>query len=301
MKIRSLHAIRRPVRTSLGAGAVLISVLGVAACGDDDDSAKDVDLPEVGEVRLVSPGDAEGNGKPVTVAPAYGKGQQGTMDLTMTMGIDLDGGGQSIDTEVGVSMTMSQKVVEVSGGESTLEMTLDTIDVDAPEGADQSQLDSFTGLAGTTIVGTYDERGVQVGDITVKGGGSLPSELEGSLNEATNQAVFPDEPISVGATWTTRDQVDANGTMIDVATTYELVDYSPDEYVLKVIQDQPVSAEVGGADLDGTVSAEGEIRGHPENPLMMNMTYGQKSDFDIDVDGESGSMSMTLDMEITSR
>lgn len=278
----------RSVVRGLAVGATLATAtLVIAGCGDDEGIA----APPPGEVRVVA--DPASDTETSRLTPTYRRGQQSTTSLQMSMGFDL--AGQSANADV--NMKMRQRVVRAVHGEATIEARIDSVDVSSASSTEVE--DALDDLVGKTVIATYDQRGLQVGSTELKGGGTVPEELEEALN-TTGTLAFPEESVGVGSKWVIGAEKEIAGTTIRVGTEYELTELTGDQYTLSVRQDQPLDGEVDGAEYDGNIVADGTIHGSLSNPLLADMTYDQDTDFEVSADGESADGSITIDLEMTS-
>lgn len=290
----SLTRTRR--RRNLGA-VVLVGTLALAACGDDDASegpsesnapGPDDKTPDDG-IALLTGGEQD----KFVLAPQYEQGQESRNEITL--GLDVSAGGQ--DVSVGMTMVLDQRVTEQTEESTTVEATLQNVEVtDAPAGGEEQIKSEMDAIVGETFVSKYDENGQPIGEVELKGGGALPEQMEQGLN-ANSQAAFPTEEVGVRSTWSQVISSENQGFKLELTTVYELTEVTDDEFVITMTQDTPIDQEVQGQDVSGELTGSGELRISRANPLLVQADYG--SDTSAEADGQSLDLHIDLDMSST--
>jgi hypothetical protein len=291
----------------IAAGAIAAGALVVAACGGDGDVVSTDDTEQEPSDVDTSPDDgiallAAGTGETIQLPVSYEVGQRSTSTIGMNLDLAVDAEGQNVDTAIAFEMETTQEVVAASDQSTTIETTVDSVDVtDAPAEARASMESLFEGLVGKVLIAEYDDSGNLVGELTPKDGGSVPPELAQSLEQMNSQIKYPTEPVGVDAEWEGTTTVESNGIDMEVATTFRLTEITDDEYVVTVDQDAPIDESIDGLDLEGTLTGSGEARISRTNPASIDMEYAQDADFDISGDGQSGTMTMNMELSMQSR
>jgi hypothetical protein len=138
---------------------------------------------------------------------------------------------------------------------------------------------------------------------------------EGSLTDAQREAYeqfgsqvestafdYPDEPIGVGATWTSVSTVQQQGFDLAVTYHYELTALEGDAYTIEISYDEDIDDTVSSdgvqADVTGTLRGGGTTAGTIGNPLAVETSIEQNLEMDVEADGDSLAMSMDVTVAV---
>lgn len=282
-------------------GVAVAATLVLTACGDDDSASTEVvgERDEFG-VALMSAGEGDAEER-ITLPAPYEVGQRTTTTADLTLGIEFDGGGFSEEVVVGMTLVMTQEVTDVAADVATVEGRIDDVQLtEAPAGVDPAEFEAgFDAIAGEVVVTRYSQTGMRVGDIELASGGPIPDEMV-ELFEQSNTVALPSDPVSVGARWSSLDDVEFEGIVVEGETIYELVELTDDRYVLELTQDIPLDERIDGADLRGSYEAEGTITGHRQNPLDIAMDYEQIGRFAVTDGSERANVTSRVVMQMRS-
>jgi hypothetical protein len=209
------------------------------------------------ELELVDAGDS-GNRIRLDALPEQGATWVGEMLVDVTLGVN----GESNDTPSSI-VEMTIEVVETDDdGSYTVASEVTGVRTAPSDDIDEDVLAEYEPRAatmiGTTNTWTVDASG-NVGEVTA----AYPDDLDPTLTEgleigdrASDQLTvpLPDQPVGIGATWTTAQSTDLNGVQSNLTTEYELVDVADDVFTLAWTTTQSLSVA------DGEATGSGSLR-----------------------------------------
>jgi len=267
-----------------------------AACGGDDDDDADVTAGPV-EVQ-----DAGAEGGRAQLPGAAAVGQTGSSSATVGIVLSVDGSGVDQDVPVTLRLDYDAEVVEADAGGYTVENTFTGAEVlDGPDGADLSAVED---LVGVRYRETFNPDGTS-GDNELVDEGSLTDAQREAYEQFGSQVEtasfdYPDEPVGVGATWTSVSTIAQQGFDLAVTYHYELTALEGDDYTIEISYDEDIDDTVTSdgveADVTGTLQGGGTTVGRVGEPLAVDTSIEQHLDMDVDADGES--ISMTMDVTV---
>lgn len=229
---------------------------------------------------------------------AYEVGQTATQTgrFTTEIGGSMLGGGEPVTVDFELAMTT--EVVEVNDdGGGTLQLTFDSTEVvDASAGIDLSPLEE---LVGVSYSQEFEADG-ELGDIELVDEDQLTDAQRDAFDEFGSQAqaaaiTFPEEAVSVGATWSDETEIESEGVEIPMTFEYELVALDAETYTLEMTASSDFSDEIDGTDVDGEVLATGTVVGRRDNPLAISVTQSQE--ITMAADGQ-GSLELNVDLTL---
>lgn len=230
---------------------------------------------------------------------AYEVGQSATQ--TGRFATEMGGsmlGGESLTVDFELAMTTEVTEVDEDGS-GVMRITFDSTEVvEAPSGADLSTLDD---LVGVSYEQEFDADGA-LGDVELVDEDQLTDDQRDAFEEFGAQAqaatvTFPEEAVSVGATWSEDTEIESEGIEIPMTFEYELVALDAETYTLEMTASSDFSDEIDGVDVDGDVLATGTVVGRRDNPLAISVVQNQ--DITMDADGQ-GSLNLTIDLSLES-
>jgi hypothetical protein len=290
----------RTFRAPLAALAIGSLALVATACGDDDAS---VDVTP-GAVELGSAGSESGR---VELPGAAEVGQTGSSSATVAIALRIEGGGLDEEVPVTLRLDYDAEVIEADTAGYVVENEFTGAEIlDGPDGADFSTLEDLVGVRYRETFnpdGTSDDTElVDEGDLTDAQREAY--EQFGSQVESTTFD-YPDEPVGVGATWTSVSNVQQQGFDLDVTYHYELTALEGDRYTIEISYDEDIddtfSADGTEADVTGTLTGGGSTTGTIGNPLAVETSLEQDLDMRVEADGESLDMAMQITVAVEPR
>jgi len=266
--------------------------LSLASCGDDEGA-------EVtpGPVAVEDAGAEDGR---VELPGSAEVGQTGSSAATIDMRLGIEGGGGAEEVPVSVRLDYDAEVVEADTAGYVVENTFTGAEVlDAPAGADFSVLEDLVGVRYRELFnpdGTSDDTEL-VDEDQLTSAQREAYEQFGSQVEST-AFDFPDEPVGVGARWTSVSTVEQQGFDLTVTYHYELTALEGDRYTVEISYDEDIddtfSVEGQDADVTGSLEGGGTTTGIVGNPLAFETSLEQDLEMDIEADGQSLSMTMSV-------
>jgi hypothetical protein len=259
----------------------------LAACGDD--------VPGPGEEAAVDVQDAGADDGKISFELDLPEGYRERTVITTQQ--TLDAAGQTIDVPP-IEITQLSEVTGVDDDEITVEQTFE--EVRALPGGDEttrSALEStLSQLRGTSGTLTFDRSG-QVVDTDFE----LPAGIDPAISQTFDQvleqsssigAVFPDEELGEGATWTLKSTLELNGIEVEQTATYTLESLQGEDYEISVEieQDFQEGDIAGGSIKGGSGTTTGTITGTAGNLLPTSAQL----DGDTDVQAEQGGSEQTV-------
>ncbi|GAA5152246.1 hypothetical protein GCM10023340_32250 [Nocardioides marinquilinus] len=259
----------------------------LAACGDD--------VPEAGEDPTVEVEEAGADDGRISFELDLEEGYQERTVITTQQ--TLDAAGQTIDVPP-IEITQLSEVTGVDGDEITVEQTFE--EVRALEGGDETTraaLEStLAQLRGTSGTLTFDRSG-QVVDTDFELPDGVDPAIEQTFDQVLEQAssigaVFPDEELGEGATWTLRSTLELNGIEVEQTATYTLESLQGEDYEVSVEieQDYQEGDVAGGSIKGGTGTTTGTITGTAGTLLPTSAEL----DGDTEVQAEQGGSEQTV-------
>ena len=282
-------------RTSLALATV--ALLGLAACGGDDDDADTSD----GAVEVQSTGDESGR---IQLPGTAEVGQTGSASVMVDLSLKLSGAGVDQEVPVTLRIDYDSEVVEADDDGYTTESEITGSEVlAAPDGADADDLgiEDLVGVKfreGFTADGTGGDLELVNDDELTDAQRSAFDDFSGDLE--TTSFDYPNEPVGVGATWTSVTGVESEGFDVDVTYHYELTAIDGDEYAIDISYDEDIDQHVDAdgvdADVKGTLNGGGTSTGSVSNPLATAASITQ--DFDVSFDSDDQSMTMVMKVAV---
>lgn len=228
------------------AGLLLVAT-SVAACGEDDGESGDGAATEHtsaadGPSLVLHDAGAEPR-QVMRITPVEGASEHATMTMTMGMAATLDGERQPRVTSPPMSMGMLIEITEVAeNGDVTSRFEYDEVGVRG-RGAAARQLEAalapLEGVTGTlqvTGTGELIDADIDVPDDLDPIMASTLDSIEGQLGNLCPP--MPEEPVGVGASWTTRATSAVNGIEGEATYEYTVVELTDDVMVLEVSYEQ---------------------------------------------------------------
>ncbi len=250
-------------------------------------------------VQLLVAGNVKADAVELPVTYEVGQSTMSLLDLDLALTVDIGAGAN--ETVIGLEMDFTQEVTAVDAGIATVTGSIDRIEVtDAPDEAEQAMAEQFEAILGQQILLQYDDRGNQIGGVTLADGSPLPGDFAGTFDSTTTDIAYPTEKVGVGAVWSATSTIDSGGVTIEAETTYELIEIDPDSIVVASTQDIPVESTSGGIDISGTIQGEGTYTVGRSNPLDVDGDFRQVADLELSGDGQSGSTNSDTTVVITS-
>jgi len=187
-----------------------------------------------------------GSGEKREVRYQFKEGQQQRSRMTQKMEQTMSMGGQAMPSMPmpSVIYTTSSKVMGQTEQGHRVESTIENIDVEGQDMNAQMMRQQLQAQAGETTTTVITNRGQTV-DQGEQGMSASPIEDM----QSGNAVVFPAEAIGTGASWKVTQRFDQDGLVMDMVTTYKLVE----------IDGSMVTLEIdGGAEVkDATLSQQG--------------------------------------------
>lgn len=286
---------RSKTHRSVGAALALMGTAALASgCGEADADAATV-------ISVLGAGEGETIELPV----AYEAGQTASSSATFDTSIDISGGGTDETVSFAFRLDLTATVAEVDeDGGAVVNSTIDGAEwIEQPDGLED---DLVANLVGLTYAETYDASGATESRELVDDEG-LSEDQRQAADEFLGQSesvafAFPDDPVAVGATWTSEATVNSNGVEIPATYQYELVALDDESFTIELTYDSPVDTEVDGTDVSGRINGSGTITGAVDNPLELAYEFVQDASISAQQGGQSVDMQMsvTIDNEVTS-
>jgi hypothetical protein len=92
------------------------------------------------------------------------------------------------------------------------------------------------------------------------------------------QAVYPDQPVGLGARWSVEQPVAASSFPVTATYHYQLTAIGPRRFTVSVAYSSEFDATIEGMAATGTVRGLGSIDGSIDNPLDVSFVLGQTTD-----------------------
>lgn len=286
-----------------GCASMAVVLLGLTACGGDDDTSSADGCPSTPEVTVGNAG-AEPR-RLMELTPTVGDTQ--ALDMEMTMSMDLTRDGEPAPTRPIPTMSIGMvfTVEDVTDDEVETSFVYDDVAADDP--AVQSALESLTSVSGsstTTRSGAFVDAELHTDSLAQE-----PSQIVDQLEQQMADMVvpLPDEAVGVGAEWEVVRSVEADGIASCFTAVYELVEFDGDEYELAIdvtqevlpttIDDAGTEAEVVG----GAGSTTGQITGSLSLPIAFSSTSETRSTVNMLVEraGQEINQEVGTDIVIT--
>jgi hypothetical protein len=197
--------------------------------------------------------------------------------------------------EVDVSMTTAVTAVNPADGSFTTRSTIGTVDVTV--GAELVG-DGINALVTRSFEQSFTATGAAIPQAsTLIDAASMTREQQES-GRAIVDAVsmvsvgFPDEPVAVGAAWTSPGTIGAHGTLIPVTYQCLLTTLTDSTYTMEVSYAQSFSSPSDAGVIEATIGGSGTVVGSLTNPLVGSATLHQT------VDGIQGAEPLHSDTSI---
>jgi molybdopterin converting factor small subunit len=269
--------------------ALMVSVLLLAACGDDDETTEEPDEqpeeiedaeeleeeaapePELGDVEPPEVELLDAGEEPLEpLRLRLEEGTAATSELTIVTGVtaqEVDGQQQPGQPPLSFVLTVTGEVTEIDGDEATVVIEYDEVALadadDVPEeirGQIQQQFDALAEVSGTF---TFDERS-RVVDSSLDVPDSMDPQLGQTLQELEQELAalaypFPEEDVGEGAVWQLTSEQNLGGIPSTQVTTVELVARDGDDYELAIeldAQSPEGEVELPGMPAGATASIE---------------------------------------------
>ena len=235
----------------------------VAASGDDGSGAV-----------VLSAGNP-GTSIALPARPAPGQ----TATTVTVIDVSVTAGGSTIDFDVELRATVGIDAIATGGGYATAGV-FDSVAAES-EAANVGAA-RFDALTGVTYRETIEADGF-VASLEPLEPGRLSEEQRLALASVADtlrgvQAVYPDEPVGLGARWTVEQPVAASSFPVTAAYHYELTAIGPRRFTVSVSYSSEFDATIEGVAATGTVSGLGSIDGSIDNPLDVSFVLGQTTD-----------------------
>lgn len=282
-------------RTSLALAAT--ALIGLAACGGDDD---DGDAKE-GPVELQSAGAEAGR---IELPGSAEVGQTGSASVLVDLTLAISGAGIDQEVPVGIRFDYDSEIVEADADGYVAESVVTGSDViEAPKGTDPDEL-GIEDLVGVRFRQAFGADGTG-GDLELVNDAELSDDQRAAFDDfggdlESTSFEYPAEPVGVGATWTSVKEVASEGFDVEVTYHYELTAIDGDEYAIDISYDEDIDQHVDAdgvdADVTGTLVGGGTSTGSVSNPLATAASITQ--DFDVDFDSDDQSMTMVMKVAV---
>ena len=281
----------------LHTAAVLGLVLCVgSACEKDVHKLDASDFPASADDPAIIEVTSAGSGAqhPLRLAPA--------VDSAQTLHLDLVMGGLPI--EVNMGMDMSSKVIAVhDDGSYDVESTIDNVVL--PEmGADTASVsDMLKGVKTTTTMSARG--GVKSGTVNLGTGLEALNAFSGSMEQLG--FALPEEPVAIGASWTTRETLERNGVRVFQEIVYEITALGADSATMKMTLHQRapkqtitmVGQEITYDSLESKGSGTLGLVFSKPMPVMMSIEMSIKTK--VSVGGQTQKVDTSLTIAMTER
>jgi len=252
-------------RVAAAAVAVIASIVGIGGA-----------TPTVAAVETSVPSGAASAASPAVKLPAPAAvGQQAT--VTTRIAHTTDAG----RFEVEVSMTTAVTAVNAADGSHTTRSTISTVDV--PVGAEIAG-PGVNALVTRSFEQSFTASGAAIPEAsTLIDAASMTAEQQQSgraLVDAMSMISvgFPEEPVAVGAAWTSPGTVGSHGSVIPVIYHCRLTALDASTYTMEVSYTQTFSLASEAGAIEATVAGTGSIVGSVSNPLAVSATLHQTID-----------------------
>ena len=259
------------------------------------------------ETRLLEAG-AEPRAE-LRLHPVAGQSEQVDMVMNMQMSMTMMGQIQQVQLPP-VVMAMRVNVTQVfEDGSFAAETRLQSVRIEddgqaAPDLV-ASLRQSMSGMEGMNIWAHMSTRGQ-----ALESRASVPDDpsLSASVNSfqqnvAQAQVLLPEEPVGVGAKWSTTSKVNSNGVLMDATTTYTLRERQGDSIGLDVAIDMAVDTSQPMTPVPGVSFTFKEFSGRGAGNvswdlghLMNRSTLGET--MHLVLEGSQGSQTMTMGMDM---
>lgn len=265
------------------------------------------DAPPAPAIKLVTPG--KGERRALRFTPT--KGDKQTLVVTSQETKTRGGRGKKLPTERGATtrMTITHEVVDVStAGDTRYEYVYRNAEVveDGTTTADvvrqtKAVIQALVGTKGHSVV---TNRGIVKEFAVAPPQGATPEarqdvEQTASIMQQMTDAL-PDEPIGVGAKWTTTMTVVSGELTVQTTTTHELVELSGTRGKIKLsIKMQGKGS--GPGTLTTATTGTGERSFDLKRVVPMQVRLDAQTETKLDVDGEQLFLLSTSKMTATSR
>lgn len=284
------RARRRLVPTRLAAAAIVAGVTGLAACGGDDDEV----TITVGSVVV----EGTGVGESYDLPAAFAVGQTASTSATLRSTVGFSGADDDDEQSVVVEVAFRSEVVEVlDDGGAVVESAFESAAVTEQPSGGEFDDDAIEDLTGVRYRETYAADGSVTETELVDEdelSGAQRQAAEDLIGQASSNSIsFPDEPVGVGATWTSDSTLVSQGVEIVVTDRYELLSVDDGVYTISVDYGTPIDDEVSGTRVTGSIEATGTIRGDVANPLALSTTITQVVEMTAE---DQGTLRMTVDV-----
>jgi hypothetical protein len=238
--------------------------------------------------------------------------------MSSDMAMQMDMGGQKIDMQVSIEMTMHTKVVELlADGSAKVERTVKRLqtklenpmmgehvyDSDVKD-ADAGQMADMAVLVGVKMTMQMDRRGKVK---SLKFPPELEDKLSGQMNVEDLEGMFskesivlPEQPVAIGETWKAENSMPLGGGMGEVKMFQEnkLISYENGVAII----DQKVS--FGEAqEMQSPKGGPMKITGHPaQGKVELNLAAGRpektSTKMKLEMKGDGIDMSIDMDLEL---
>lgn len=283
---------RTALRRSALAAAIIALPLGVVA------------TPAAAGATPPEPPVIESLGDPATAVllpPAPQVGQQGRNQIGVIVGISIDG--ESV--KVGFDATADAEITAVTpDGGYTAHTTIVEMELsDASEGVDAGDFD-LDELVGVQYEQDFSPSGA-IENSNIVDLASMDKDAAALAEEfvASSQTVvisYPDEPVGVGAKWSSEVLVESDGFSVPVTYEFEITDITDGRYSMTLTYAADIDQDVQGASVTGTLTGGGTVTGSVDNLLDQALDLDQDMMITVGTGGDSMDMSMTVEIDTAS-
>lgn len=280
----------------------LTAGLFVVACGGNNAPPKE-DFPALGQpakVKVINTG--EGTKAPLRWRAVKGVGEKLSLILDTKMEIAVQGQTQPVNMTM--RMDMDGRVLDVmADGSSTVSMTVTDASMEMPgmgaDGAGDMMRDMLKGM---TIESTMDSRGAMTGT-KVSGGSELMASLGDQMDSSLDQMAipFPEEAVSVGATWQALTTQETNGMKVRMVATYKLVKLDGNLGEVEMTIQQFADAQT--MDMNGISAELKGLKSAGTGTMSFDLTRPMlaKAEIDLKMDAEMELMGQSADMKVDAK
>lgn len=235
-----------------------------------------------------------------------------SMDMGMTMTLD---GEQAPSVELPtVALIMDISVEDVAEDEIVVEFSYRDLETSGGDEQVRRQMESalaaMEGVSGTITLsprGELLDSSMELPTDLDPDLASLMQQMEQQLEQLT--VPFPEEPVSVGDSWTHEDTIEISGVRSTTETTYTLTELDGDEYVIDIDLTQTThpgplegpGGETVGTVEGGTLEGVGTLSGRLDRPIPENAETTASGTTRMLLEGDTDRQEMLLEMEVAMR
>jgi hypothetical protein len=281
----------------------------MAACGGKSGPAlpEAQAFPEPGAPQKTVVVEKGSEGRVLRFSPKAGDSDK--VRAKVDLKTSVEGGGQSMDIEMGMEMTLANEIAETKG-DGSFQMKASLEDVKATLGGDMASMgvdpsiisDAMKGLITNVSV---DPRG-RILDMALAGDNPFADQMKMGLDQSfqTGFIPLPEEAVGPGAVWDALGHMDSMGVKARLSARYTLVSLEGSRAVVEIsmrgvadkqkarFPNAPIDVDLESLEIEGG----GKMSIDLERPTRGDMNLDLTLKASMSAEGESVSMKLAMKM-----